>query len=112
MHADGGIDILVGKDGIMNVFNLENVTAGSEVYIKDFSGGASVSAGEDDVKMNIAWAITGNTDNTDGVIEVEMNATESFTIYTDALDEQLILDNMILSAVWYYSNFNRDKVAY
>ena len=99
MYADGGIDILVGKDGTMNVFNLENVTAGSEVYIKDFSGGTSVSAGEDDVKMNIAWDLSGNTDKTDGEIQVSMNATESFTIYTDAEDEQLILDNMIFSAV-------------
>ena len=49
--------------------------------------------------MTIAWDLTGNTDKTDGVIEVAMNATESFTIYTDAEDEQLILDNMIFSAV-------------
>ena len=96
MYADGGIDILVGKDGTMNVFNLENVTAGSEVYIKDFSGGTSVSAGEDDVKkLGIYQEIL-----TKRTVKFKlMNATESFTIYTDADDEQLILDNMIFSAV-------------
>jgi hypothetical protein len=91
----------------MNVFNLENVTAGSEVYIKNFSGGVLTASPdletgistEDDVKMNIAWDLSGNTDKTDGEIQVSMNETESFTIYTDAEDEQLILDNMIFSAV-------------
>ena len=87
IYADGGTDVLVGGQG-SDTFNLSNVLDGSTVYIENFTtnDNAILKAGSD---------VSSDT-TLDGVLNVSLNSTETYSIYTD--DEQLLIDNMIIAS--------------
>ena len=89
IYADGGTDVLVGGQG-SDTFDLSNVLDGSTVYIENFTA-------NDNAILKEGSSTASNTNTSDGVIYVSANnGAESYYIYTDAEDEQLILDNMTL----------------
>ena len=90
IYADGGTDVLVGGQG-SDTFDLSNVLDGSTVYIENFTANDNAILKEGSITAS-------NTNTSDGVIYVSANnGTESYYIYTDANDEQLVLDNMTLA---------------
>ena len=90
IYADGGTDVLVGGQG-SDTFDLSNVLDGSTVYIENFTTSDNAILKEGSITAS-------NTNTSDGVIYVSANnGTESYYIYTDADDEQLVLDNMTLA---------------
>ena len=90
IYADGGTDVLVGGQG-SDTFDLSNVLDGSTVYIENFTA-------NDNTILKEGSSTTSNTNTSDGVIYVSANnGSESYYIYTDADDEQLVLDNMTLA---------------
>ena len=90
IYADGGTDVLVGGQGA-DTFDLSNVLDGSTVYIENFTA-------NDNAILKEGSSTSSNTNTSDGVIYVSANnGAESYYIYTDADDEQLVLDNMTLA---------------
>ena len=82
--------MLVGGQGA-DTFDLSNVLDGSTVYIENFTV-------NDNAILKEGSSTASNTNTSDGVIYVSANnGAESYYIYTDAEDEQLILDNMTLA---------------
>ena len=90
IYADGGTDVLVGGQG-SDTFDLSNVLDGSTVYIENFTA-------NDNAILKEGSSTASNTNTSDGVIYISANnGAESYYIYTDAEDEQLVLDNMTLA---------------
>ncbi|MFL2821455.1 MAG: cadherin repeat domain-containing protein [Alphaproteobacteria bacterium] len=89
IYADGGTDILVGGQGD-DTFDLRNVldgtvadTSSSHVYIKNISG-------SDNIITNAGDDFSGNTDLTDGVIDVQTSSGGVYHLYTD--DEDTLMN--------------------
>ena len=87
IYADGGTDVLVGGQGA-DTFDLSNVLDGSKVYIENFTA-------NDNAVLKVGSDVSSDT-TLDGVLNVSLNSTESYSIYTD--DEQLLIDNMIIAS--------------
>ena len=74
-----------------DTFDLSNVLDDSTIYIKNFES-------NDSIILKAGSSTASNTNTSDGVIYVSANnGADSYYIYTDADDEQLVLDNMTLA---------------
>ena len=89
IYADGGTDVLVGGQGA-DTFDLTSVldgtvadTSSSHVYIKNISG-------SDNIITNGGDDFSGNTDLTDGVIDVQTSSGGVYHLYTD--DEDTLMN--------------------
>ena len=92
IYADGGTDVLVGGQGT-DTFDLSNVLDDSTIYIKNFES-------NDSMILKAGSSTASNTNTSDGVISVSLNnGAEGYYIYTDAEDEQLVLNNLTLAGV-------------
>ena len=92
IYADGGTEVLARGQG-SDTFDLSNALDGSTVYIENFTA-------NDNAVLKAGSSTASNTNTSDGVISVSLNnGAEGYYIYTDAEDEQLVLDNMTLAGV-------------
>ena len=88
---------------------MSNVLDDSTIYIKNFES-------NDSMILKAGSSTASNTNTSDGVISVSLNnGAEGYYIYTDAEDEQLVLNNLTLASVWYrlilFAKLN-DKVCF